>query len=83
MSKSWEFYQQPDAGDGIPYPLWWICGASNTYHLLDIDRVAAGTHTVKIKVKLNDGGTYEQQVQVDFQMVDDDPLPGCANAAPQ
>src|SRR5262245_50350969 len=24
--KSWEFYQQPETGGTIAYPLWWVCG---------------------------------------------------------
>lgn len=28
--ESWEFYQQPETGGGIAYPLWWICGLSTT-----------------------------------------------------
>lgn len=27
--KSWEFYQQREAGGDVAYPLWWICGLAN------------------------------------------------------
>jgi hypothetical protein len=29
-NQSWEFYQQPETGTGIPYALWWICGLNGT-----------------------------------------------------